>query len=777
MALKSYSHSSHWGAFDAVVDGEILVDIRPFTGDPNPSPLLQNIRGAIQSPARVTRPMVRAGWLEQGPGSTTRRGSDAFVPVSWDEVLDLLAAEYRRVYDTYGPEAVYGGSYGWASAGRFHHAQSQLHRFLNGLGGYVGSVNTYSNAAGEVILTRVVGTMHGLLHRATAWPVIAEHTDLIVAFGGIPLKNTNVSPGGVTEHNIRGHLQHAAERGIQFILFSAVRDDLPAFVDVQWLPIVPGTDVAAMLALAYVLVDEGLADRAFLDRYCVGFDRLERYVLGQTDGQPKDPRWAAAICGIPAETLVAVARRMAGNRTLINVTWSLQRAEHGEQPPWMGLALAAILGQIGLPGGGYGFGYGSMANVGEPPLRHRVPVFPQGKNYVEAFIPVARVSDMPLHPGEPFDYDGQRLTFPDVKLVVWAGGNPFHHHQDLGRLRAALSKPETIVVHDPFWTGTARHADVVLPSTVSLERNDIGAAGNDPWLIAMQQAVIPPGQSRNDYDVFTDLAAALGTADQFSEGRTADEWLPHLYETWRTSLPAGTSELPDFATFWDAGYVRMPDLDEDLVLFEGFRRDPAYAPLRTPSGRIELFSETIDSFGYEDCIGHPAWYEPEEWLGCAGGGPYPLQLIANNPRTRLHSQNDPGEYSQASKVRGREPVRLHPDDARPRGLKDGDVVRIFNERGSCLAGVVLSDDLRPGVLQLSTGAWYDPLDPAEPRSLCVHGNPNVLTFDRGTSRLAQGCSGQHALVEVERWVGPLPPIRAYDPPLAATRPERVPLGT
>lgn len=769
MVRAVYPHTSHWGAFDAVVENERVVDIRPFPGDPNPSPLLKNIPGAIHGQARIRQPMVRAGWLAYGPGPSDQRGNDAFVPVGWDDVVDLLAGEYRRVYEQFGPEAVYGGSYGWGSAGRFHHAQSQLHRFLNMLGGYVRSVNTYSNAAGDVILNRVAGTMLGLLHRATEWPVIVEHTELIVAFGGIPLKNTGVSPGGVTRHTVRDHLHRAAERGVRFVLFSPLRDDLPEIVDAEWQPIVPGSDVAVMLALAYVLIDEGHADRAFLERYCVGFDRLERYILGLDDGQPKDPRWASALSGVPVETMTNLARRMAASRTLVNVSWSLQRAEHGEQPPWMGLALAAILGQIGLPGGGYGFGYGSMANVGEPPLRHRLPVFPQGKNSVDAFIPVARVSDMLLCPGEEFDYDGERRVYPHARLVVWSGGNPFHHHQDLGRLRQALSRPETVIVHDPFWTATARHADIVLPSTVTLERDDIGAASNDPWLIAMHKAVGPVGCSRNDYDVFSDLADALGVGETFTEGRTAAEWLPHLYETWRRALPEATSPCPDFEEFWARGYMPLPDIDEGLVMFGDFRADPDAHALATASGRIELFSEEIASFGYDDCLGHPAWYEPREWPGSVAAAEYPLLLIANNPRTRLHSQHDSGAGSQESKIQGREPIRMHPDDAIGRGIRDGDVARVFNRRGSCLAGVVLSDAVRPGVAQLSTGAWYDPLDPADPRSLCVHGNPNVLTFDRGTSRLAQGCSGQHALVEIERWDEPLPPIRAYDPPRTVAR--------
>jgi biotin/methionine sulfoxide reductase len=186
--------------------------------------------------------------------------------------------------------------------------------------------------------------------------------------------------------------------------------------------------------------------------------------------------------------------------------------------------------------------------------------------------------------------------------------------------------------------------------------------------------------------------------------------------------------------------------------------------LRTPSGKIELYSETVAGFGYDDCPGHPVWLESAEWLGAPRAQRFPLALVANNPATRLHGQLDMGPYSQAAKVQGREPVRIHPDDATARHIADGDVVRLFNDRGACLAGAVLSNDVRPGVVQLSTGAWFDPDDPTAEQAMCVHGNPNVLTRDVGTSRLSQGCSGQHALVEVERYTGVLPPVRAFTPP-------------
>src|SRR5207237_8322615 len=199
------------------------------------------------------------------------------------------------------------------------------------------------------------------------------------------------------------------------------------------------------------------------------------------------------ICGLPVDQITSLTRHSAGRRTLITCSQSLQRAEQGEQPVWMGIVLAAILGQIGLPGGGFAYALGSTSNTGKPPLAVPLPTLPIERNSIADFIPVARIADMLLHPGEEFDFNGQRLAYPDIRLVYWAGGNPFHHHQDLNRFRVAFGRPDTVVVHEPYWTATARHADVVLPSTVSLEREDIGSGKRDTHLIAMQQAVPPVG--------------------------------------------------------------------------------------------------------------------------------------------------------------------------------------------------------------------------------------------------------------------------------------------
>ena len=756
------SHTSHWGVFSARWQRNEL-EVRPHPDDPDPNRIIQNFAGALRHRARVAQPMVRRGWLERGPGPDDRRGRDEFVPLSWDAALDLLGAELRRVRDRHGAGAVFGGSYGWSSAGRFHHAQSQVHRFLNiAMGGYVRSVNTYSSGASSVLVPHILGDYEQLVKRNVTWEQVAEHSEIVVAFGGMALKNSMVAGGSISKHIERGAMARANARGCQFVLVSPLRADLPEEADSQWISNIPGTDTAMMLALVHTLVVKGLHDRNFLDRYTVGWPIFERYLLGETDGQPKDATWAASLTGVTADTILALAHRLHGRRALIVVSHSLQRAEHGEQPVWMGAVLAAVLGQIGLPGGGYGYALGAIAYYGRRNNAVPMPTLSQGRNAIREFIPVARIADMLLDPGGSFRYNGKTRTYPNIRLVYWAGGNPFHHHQDINRLRRAFARVDTLVVHELGWTATARHADFLLPATMTLEREDIGGSSNDALLVPMQPIAPPFGQARDDYAIFSDLAERLGARDAFTEGRTVRQWLEHLYERTRKALAEMDCLAPSFDSFWASDGLILPQEPDDGGELRRFRDDPEGQKLPTPSGKIEIFSETIASFQEPDCPGHPTWLVPVTTPSLSA----PLILVANQPSTRLHSQLDFGGHSAGAKHRGREVARMHPTDAAARGVADGDIVRLFNSRGACLAGVRVTDDIRPGVVQLPTGAWYDPVDPEEETPLCVHGNPNVLTRDIGTSALSQGCTGQLTTVEVERFDGNLPPIQAYDPPVS-----------
>jgi len=762
---KLVRNHAHWGAFFVEVEDGRIVGVQPFEHDPDPSPLIEAVPAAVHSKARVAQPMVREGWLKHGPGQGEGRGREPFVAVSWERALDLVAGELVRVKRDHGHDAIMAGSQGWGSAGIFHEARGQLRRFMATFGGFIDQTSNYSFGTALTFLPHVLGSAQPVTGPLTSWSSIARHAKLMVLFGGCNPKNMQVTKGGCAGHFNGDRLGELARAGVEVVVVSPIRDDSPAAVEPEWIAIRPNTDTAMLLALVHTLVASGKHDADFLTRYCTGFERVRAYVMGESDGQPKDADWAAPITGVAADAIRALAHRMAANRTMITASWSLQRADHGEQPLWGVILLASCLGQIGLPGGGLGFGYGSATGIAEAPLAFRAPAMDILANPLGRAIPAARIAECLARPGASYDFNGRRSTYPDIKLVYWAGGNPFHHHQDTNRLRAAWRRPQTIVVHEPWWTATARHADIVLPATTTLERNDIGCAPRDRFVMAMQKAIDPVGEARDDYAIFTELARRVGCEGAYTEGRDEMEWLRHLYDGWRDDVRTNRA-IPDFDRFWADGFLEIPQRADDYVLLAEFRADPDKHKLATPSGRIELYSERIAGFGYDNCPPHATWIEPSEWLGApaAQTQKYPLHLISSQPRYRLHSQMDVGPVSARGKIAGREAVSIHPEDARRRGIKDGDVVRIHNARGACLAGVVLSDMLSPGVAKLSCGAWYDPAS-AEDGAVCAHGNANVLTHDRGTSKLSQGPSSGTNMVEIERWSGPLPPVRAFEPPV------------
>jgi biotin/methionine sulfoxide reductase len=752
-------HCCHWGAFDALVEDGRIIGIEPYPGDPAPSHMLAAIPDMLDPAVRIDRPYVREGWLRDGPGSRGGgRGSERMIPVNWDKALDLVAAEIGRVCKVHGNDAIFAGSYGWSSAGRFHHAQSQVKRLMNCVGGYTGHVDTYSVAAGAVIARHVLGA-NGYAE-PNAFAHVAETSDLLLVFGALSPRTAQVESGGVGRHTLEENLRKLVARGVRIVHVSPRRDDIPAWVGAEWWPILPNTDTALLLGLAGEIVATGREDREFLDRCCSGADELLAYLRGTTDGVPKDAEWAARITGLDAGSIRALAAAACTQATFITISWSLQRARHGEQPWWAGIALGSIAGQIGKPGGGIGYGFGSVSGQGASHPLAPIAALSHGRKANKSFIPVARIADMLLKPGEPFSYEGESHVYPDIRLIYWAGGNPFHHHQDLGRLAAAWAKPDTIVVQEIAWTATARRADIVLPATSTLERNDISGGRRADMLFAMKQVVPPFADARSDFEIMRGVASRLGVERAFAEGRDEMAWLRYLYEETRVGLAGRGASLPDFETFWSRGRVEIPQKPIEPHLSR-FRRDPQRFPLETETGRIVLFSRTLAARAYPDCPPHATWIEPPEWLGAPLSKRFGFHLLTAQPNGRLHSQLDNGVVAQSEKQAGREAMLLNPGDAERLGLKDGDTALVSNARGRCLAGVRISSDIRRGVAVLPTGAWHQTIETADGQ-LDIAGNPNVLTADIPASAFSGGCAAHTCLVAIERYEGnaPLPSFAA-----------------
>ena len=304
------------------------------------------------------------------------------------------------------------------------------------------------------------------------------------------------------------------------------------------------------------------------------------------------------------------------------------------------------------------------------------PTLPQGRNAVPDFIPLARIADMLLHPGTNFTYRGETRAYPDIRLVHWTGGNPFHHHQDLNRLQRAWGRPDTIIVNEQYWTPTARRADIVLPATTALERNDIGFATREGHIVAMQRAVAPFAEARDDYAIFSAIAERLGLHDAFTEKLDEMGWLRRLYDESAVRARTAGIDLPSFQQFLSEGLVRLAPHDRPVTMLDAFRNEPDAHKLATPSGRIELFSDTVARYGLDDCPGQAVWREPAEWLGAPAAERYPLHLLSDQPTRRLHSQLDHSPYSrrQGSGARTRLPQSRRRRRARHLRWRRGRVV-------------------------------------------------------------------------------------------------------
>ncbi len=769
---------SHWGAFMATVEDGRWTAVEGWDRDPQPSPMLEGVLDSVYSPTRIKYPMVRKSFLEGGPGTANElRGSEEFVRVSWDEALDLVVSELRRVEETYGPTGTFAGSYGWKSTGKLHNCQNLMRRMLNLKGGFVNSSGDYSTGASQIIMPHVVGRLE-VYEQQTVWPVVVDSTELLVFWGADPMV-TNQIGWIIPDHGAYPGMEAFRATGKPVICIDPVRTETCDYFGAEWIAPRPQTDLAMMLGIAHTLYDEGLHDAAFLADYTFGFDLFLPYLTGDSDGTPKTADWAAEICGIDAETIRSLARRFAENRTMLASGWSLQRQHMGEQRHWMLVTLAAMLGQIGLPGGGFGLSY-HYSNGGSPGANGPVlPGITDGGRAVEgaawltesgaASIPVARIVDMLEKPGEAFQFNGKDYVYPDVRLAYWVGGNPFAHHQNRNRMRRAWQKLETVIVHDFQWTATARHADIVLPATTSYERNDIEQYGDYSLkaIVAMKKIVEPMYEARDEYEIFADISERLGNRDGFTEGRTEMDWIREFYASAEEQGASLGIDMPDFDSFWEQGAVEFEVTDEGrgFVRYADFRDDPLLEPLGTPTGLIEIYSRNIERMGYPECPPHPTWMEPVERLD-GPGAPYPLHVATSHPKLRLHSQLNGTVLRRGYAVADREPCLINPADAAARGIADGDVVRVHNDRGQILAGAVVTDAIRPGVIRVNEGGWYDPVS-AEPGALDAYGDVNCLTVDIGTSQLAQGNCGHTALAEVEKFAGDQPPVTVFDAPAGA----------
>jgi trimethylamine-N-oxide reductase (cytochrome c) len=758
--IQKIPHASHFGAFYANVQDGKIVGITPHESDKRPGSFTQALVDRNYSNTRIKYPYVRKSYLEGKKGNNELRGNDEFVRVSWDEALDLVVKEIKATKK----ENIFNASYGgWSHPGKLNSCPTLAGKFFNIVKkGAVGTAGEYSNGAAGPVNPGIVGDME-VYSLQTTHEEILKNCEVYVMWGADLFKTNKIDFGVANRKNDEYYIKYK-QSGIKFISIDPIKTETAKMLDATCIQIRPNTDVALMLGMMNYLYTTKKYNKEFIEKYTDGFDNFVPYLLGKTDGIEKTPKWAAKITEVPEKTIKELAKLFVSKRTFIAGNWAMQRAHHGEQVDWGIITLASMIGQIGLSGGGFGFSM-HYAGGGQASARKTgIGGFSQGRNRVKVSIPASRISETLLNPGKVIDFKGHKLTLPKIELMYIGGANIVGHHPNTNELIKGIKTLKTFIVQEPWWTPTAKMADIVLPATTTLERDDISMGGSysGDYIYAMKKVVDNPFEAKDDYDIYALLAKRFGEKKykKFTGNKTKMEHLKDFYEK------SDGIKIKNFEEFWKDGFVKfeIPKESYKFVRHSDFRTDPVKNPLKTESGKIQIFSKKYDSFGYKDFKGHVTWFEPAEYLGSKDAKGYPFHMVSPHPTYRIHSQLDNTWIKNLYKIANREPIRINSNDAKKLGIKSGDLVEVYNKRGSILAGAIVTDDIRSGVVAIEEGAWYSPENPAKEGSRCNSGHCNVLTSSRPSSQMAQATTANTTLVAIRKAKGKISPNQAYATP-------------
>ncbi|GAA8339986.1 molybdopterin guanine dinucleotide-containing S/N-oxide reductase [Helicobacter pylori] len=745
--VESIPHATHFGPFIAKVQNGVIRDIVPQKSDYNPTMMLKAMVDRVYSDSRVKYPCVRKSFLENKKNHKELRGREEFVRVSWDVALDLAAKKLKEI----PKENIYNASYGgWGHAGSLHRCHHLAWRFFNTtLGGAIGTDGEYGNGAAARINPMIVGDMEVYSQQTTHEEMIKNCK--VYVMWGADLFKCNRIDYFVPNHVNDSYYPKYKRAGIKFISIDPIYTETAQAFSAEWIPIRPNTDVALMLGMMHYLYTSNQYDKAFIAKYTDGFDKFLPYLLGESDNAPKNLEWASQITGVNAEKIKELADLFVSKRTFLAGNWAMQRAQYGEQPDWALIVLASMIGQVGLSGGGFGFSMHYGGNAQASSGARIVPMISQGHNSVKSVIPASRVSEAVLNPDKEIDFMGKKLKLPKIKMIYNCGADLLGHEADTNELIHALRTLDCVIVHEPWWTPTAKFADIVFASTSTMERDDItfGGSYSKNVVYAMHKVIEPVYESKDDYEIFRQLALRIGgneTEQKFTESKSYMEWIKSLYE--KSDGPT----LKSFDQFWRDGFVEfeIPENARKFVRHAKFRQDPINNKLDTESGKIQIFSQKCADFKLTDFKGHPTWFEPAEWLGSKMAETYPFHLISPHPKYRVNSQLDNTWVRNVYKIQGREPVMINELDANKLGIRHGEIVEVFNARGRLLAGAFVTKNIRQGVLSIQKGAWYDPEDARVRNPRCNGGHVNTLTSLRPTSSMTQAISANTALVNIRR---------------------------
>lgn len=692
----------------------------------------RSLRHYSEADNRLKYPLLRVG----------KRGENAFKRISWDEALDRISSKIIECKDKYGNASIYSHHASGAQTGALARRES-FYRLMNLVGGFALGLSDYSSAQNQAGLTYMYG-MAGYSGNALA---DIAHTKLAVFFG-LNTTETRMSGGGL-QYEL---LQAKKASGAKIIVIDPRYSETCVTVADEWIPIRPGTDAALASALAFVLISENMVDQDFVRDYVSGFDArtmpplpegstpqsYSDYILGTGyDHCPKTPEWAAPITGIPALRIRQLAREIGQAKPCyITQGWGLQRQAAGEMTTMSVAALAVITGNVGLRGGNNGDRENNF------PIS--VPLLPTGVNPVAIRFPVflwlKAVENGRALTAAKDNIQGAENYPTDIKFIWnYAGNTLINQHSDINHTKKVLGddkKCEMIVVMDTHHTASAAWADIVLPSCSYLEQADIfgPSYAQDIDYYVFSKAAAPYYESRGVYDVCRDLAKRMGVEEAFTEGRDREAWLEHNYQTiCRVKMPTLPPTLEQARL---QGVWRQPKSRELPIMMEAFRTDPRAHKLSTPTGKIELYSAPLARLavqrGSSEVLGEVVPPTPQYVVTWDSFGDtvtrqrYPLQLIGHHYKGRTHSH-----YASCDWLLEVMPQNLwmNPLDAQARGVKHGDTVRVFNDRGEVRITVKVTPRIIPGVVSMPQGAWYRP----DKKNIDHGGCINTLTLYRPTT--------------------------------------------
>jgi len=673
----------------------------------------------IYHPDRLMYPMKRVG----------ERGEGKFERISWDAAMDTIVKELNRIKETYGNSAIFFGS---GSGGQLAalHTSGSIRRALTMFGGYT---TEYGNISSEGAIWGTQASYRSPFVGHSRNDLL--NSRLIIIWGWDPVRMIS---GTDCVYN----LIKAKEAGIRIVCIEPrCTDTVATFAD-EWIPIIPGTDAAMMVAMAYVMIKEDLHDKAFLDKYTLGFDKFSDYVLGIEDGIEKTPGWASEITGVPAETIERLAREYATTKpACLMDAQGPARAAEGEQYIRCAITLTAMTGNIGKHGGSaagglMGIPYAHMFfGAGIPGMRNPVE---EGGPSVRGTLDINLRLVRRVHMNKIFDaiLEGKAGGYPaDIKMVWWAAGNLLNQRGNSNKGARALKSLQFMVSQDVFITPTARYADIVLPAAGFAEKSDLTRPWpSGPYFIFSNQAIKRMGECKTDWEIGNLLAEKLGFKD--FDTNTEEDWL----RTFVSQNQEYATHIKDYDQFKRDGIHRIK-LDEPHVAFKQEIEDPEKNPFPTPSGKIEIFSQRAADLNNPLAPPVPKYVPTWENRDDPLVKKYPLQLLSPHPRVRAHSslQNVDWLVEVEPHV-----MWINPVDAEARGIRDGDEVYVFNDRGKIAIKAWVTKRIIPGVVSIYEGAWYNPDEEGIDRGGCV----NTLTKDEMSPG---GAAALHtALVEVSK---------------------------